>query len=79
MMCPVRYLQTLLNIGAMYVYFILHLHTKYTFDFCYFITKLPKWGTNSKKPNVIFFCFTKCKYAAHLLNQHSQLVNGRKV
>ena len=39
----------------MYIYFILHLHAIYTFDFCYFTIKKSKPGTNSKKPNVICF------------------------
>ena len=45
----------LLKIWATYIYFRLHLHTVYTFDFCYVITKWPKRGTNSKKHNVSFF------------------------
>ena len=28
----------------MHLYFILHLHKIYTFDFCYFITKMTKMG-----------------------------------
>ena len=35
----VLFLQTLLNIWAVYIYFILHLHTTHAFDFCYFIIK----------------------------------------
>ena len=78
MLHAVPFLQTLLNIRAMCIYLILHLHTICTLDFCYFTTKWPKWGTNSKKPN-IFFCFTEYKYVAYLLNQHKQLTNGRNV
>ena len=38
----------------MCIYFILHLHTVYTFGFCYFILKLPKRGLYVKKSNIFF-------------------------
>ena len=45
------------NLWVIYIYFTVHLHTICTLDFCYFVTKWPKQGTNSKKPNVLFlFC-----------------------
>ena len=47
--------------------------------FLLLLTKWSKRATNSKKPNVIFFCFTECKYVAYLLNQDRQLANGRNV
>ena len=33
---------------------------------------MTKTGNKFKKPNVILFCFTECKYAAYLLYQHRQ-------
>ena len=59
--------------------FILHYIYIQYIHFCYFITKWPKGGTNKKKHKRTFFCFIECKYAAYLLKQPSQLINGRNV
>ena len=49
----------------MYIYFILHLNTIYTFDFCFF-----KNGELIQNSQMYFFCFAEWKYATYLLNQH---------
>ena len=36
-------------------------------------------GNKFKKAKRVFFCFTECKHAAYLLNQHRQLTNGKNV
>ena len=75
------FLQILLNIQAMYIYFILHLHTYNIYIwFLLLYYKIIKTGNKFKKAKRnLFFCFTKYKYAAYLLNQQRQLTNGRNV
>ena len=47
--------------------------------------KMTKMGNKLKKANffffifVFFFCFTECKYAVYLMNQHRQLTNGKNI
>ena len=36
-------------------------------------------GNKFEKAKRVFFCFTECKHAAYLLNQHRQLTNGKNV
>ena len=54
----------------MYIYFILHLHTIFTFGFCYFLLNDQNGEHLQKSQNEFPFCFAKY---TKLLNQHRQL------
>ena len=60
-------------------HYISYFYTRYIHLISVTLAQNDEIGNKFKKAKRNFFCFTECKYAAYLLNQHRQLTNIRNI